>query len=113
MSWLDDLSVRTSQSLEKATASVYQYLDSRVSDAVVKVGNAATGNQSAAQLAQGQMGGQNQAAVPASGNNSPALLNSISSGMFNPQKIMSVLPILAVAGIGAYFLMGKKRGRRS
>lgn len=105
MEWLDDLKVRAQQSASNATQSIGSYLGSLVTEAVVKIGQPQTGNQSAAQLAAGQMGGVQSGGVPA-GSGAPALANAQSFSMFSPQ-VVSMLPMLALVGVGAYFLIGR------
>lgn len=96
MSFLDEIRARAEESLNNISTDVNSYFKTRVTDAVVKLGEPPKGNLTAAQIAQGQTG-----APAASQTIQPA-----SSG-FDFKKY---LPFLAI-GVGAYFILKAVKGK--
>lgn len=107
MSWVDDLQARAEQSIRNATNSIGDYLDNRVSDAVVIKGDGQNGNLSALQIAQGQRGGQAGQAGPKAPPN--ALQNAIQASGFVPEAVAPYVPMILAAG--ALFLVFRRKGR--
>lgn len=89
MSLFEDLKNRAAASFEDVSNNVYGYLESRVNDAVVKIGEPAAGNQTAVQIASGQTGGT--APVPS---------------MSSRASIQMPLVLMGVAA--AYILLSKR-----
>lgn len=94
MGWFDDLKTRAEQSFDNFGSDIGDYIKNRLTDAAVKVGEPAKGNQSEAQIAAGQAGGQPPMAA--------------SSQMDVNSQLMKYLPLIAVVGIMALVL---KRGK--
>jgi hypothetical protein len=104
MSIVDDLEARAQQSLDTGVTSVQDWIDSNASEAVIKLGDKALGNQTAAEIAAGQTGGQK---LSSQGTGNPTALNA------RPYPTLPIVgalsPIVLVAlGVGIYFLMKKK-----
>lgn len=109
MSWLDDLQSRVEQSISNAGNSVFSYLDNRVADdPAVIVGQGSKGNQSAAQISQGQFGGP----APMANAKAPAAstANAKQASMFSSSlaSIQPMLPVLLIGGALAFVLAHRK-----
>lgn len=102
MSWQDDLETRLQQSIQNVGNDINAYIQARVVDPVVKIGQPAQGNLSAAQIAAGQRG-QNPDASIEKDIGSPSDING------NGSMMKWVVPVVAISVV-AYFLLGKKRG---
>jgi len=96
MNFFDDLKTRLEQAGQQVEKDVNSYISNNITEPLVKVGQAATGNLSEAQIRQGQAGQAATASVlPQAVANNPGL----SMGM------------MAVIAIGAYFLFFSKKSR--
>ena len=104
MGWFDDLRARAEQSLDSVGSDITDFVKTRVTDAVVKVGEPQKGNQSAAQLAAGQAGGQSGIAGP---NASADQIQNASQASQIGSQFMKYLPLIAVAGL-AVVLFSRK-----
>lgn len=103
MGWFDDLQARVSDFQDTSLGgSISDYLESRVVDAVVKIGDQPTGNLSAAQIAAGQRGGTAPVVAPA-----PVAIMPSSHMDF-----AKYLPFILL-GTAAYFLIQKQKKSRS
>ena len=107
MSWVDDLQARAEQSIRNATNSIGDYLDNRVSDAVVVKSAGQNGNLSALEIAQGQRGGQAGQAGPKAAPN--ALQNAIQASGFVPEVVAPYVPMILAAA--ALYLVFSRKGR--
>jgi hypothetical protein len=96
MSWQDDLSTRLQQAGENVSKDIQGYLQARVVDPLVKIGEPAKGNLSAAELAQG-----------ARGTNTTQNVVVDSSEGFEFKQY--AIPIIAILAVG-FLLISKKRG---
>lgn len=94
MAFIDDLQARLQQSVQNVGNDINSYIQNRLTDAVVKVGEPPKGNQTAAQVAAGQTGQAQPMAVSAS--------QAISG--FDLKKLLIPAAVLAVG----YFLLSKK-----
>lgn len=90
MGLFDDLKERASSTFDNLSDTVYGYIETRVTDAVVKVGQPAGGNQTAAQVEAGQTGSTAPVAMPA--------------------RSSIQMPLVLVA-VAAAFLLFSKRSR--
>lgn len=94
MNFFDDLKTRVEQAGQQIEKDINSYISNNITEPLVKVGQAATGNLSDAQIKAGQTGGAapivSAQAVQAAG---------MSMGM------------LALIAVGAYFLFFSKKGR--
>lgn len=88
MSFFDDLKARAEESYNSVSGDIQSYLKDRVMDVVVKAGEPPKGNQTAAQIANGQAGGPAQVIAQAS-------------------SFAKYLPLLIVAGIAYVAFSGK------
>ena len=104
MAFLDDLEARAMQSIDTQSSTVQDWLESAVPDAVIKVGNTALGNQTAAQIAAGQPGGPKPLAAAS---NNPASKNASPYPTLPIVGAVSV-PVLIAIGVGIYFLMKRR-----
>ena len=95
MAFIDDLEARLKQSTQNIGNDINSYIQNRLTDAVVKIGEPPKGNLTAQQIAQGQTGQGQAIAAPAS--------QAVSSG-FNYNKLLIPAAILAVG----FFLLNKK-----
>ena len=98
MSWQDDLSARVEAATKNIGNDIQSYIKARVVDPVVKIGEPAKGNLSAAELAAGARGENPDAtiasdAMPASGD-----------------MMKYAIPIVAVVVLGYFLLKSKRRG---
>lgn len=101
----DELQQKAEASVDSVKNDIYSYFKSRVTTAVVKVGEPARGNQTAEQLARGEFGGQS--GVPAS--NQPAsLLMNAGSGVSPKSNLAAMLPMVLVAAAAGALLFGKR-----
>lgn len=96
MSWMDDLSVRIEQAKENIGNDINAYIQARVVDPVVKIGQPAQGNLSQAQIQAGATGDNPKAAVK------PMVQMASDS--------MKYLPLVILAGAALFILMKKQRG---
>ena len=100
MNFFDDIKTRLSQEVEKAGQKAKQdinsYISNNITEPLVKVGKAATGNLSEADIKAGK-----KAASP-----SPIIANA-------PVAVKAGLSVgmLALIGVGAYFLFFSKKSR--
>lgn len=112
MGFFDDFSANIQNSIENVKTDINGYIDSRLNDPVVKVGDIQTGNLNPLQLLQGMVGGKQPVAPPATKN--PVLIqNSASASQIKPPVLVAGLsvPVLIGIGVAAYFLFsGKSRG---
>lgn len=98
MAFIDDLEARLKQSTQNIGNDINSYIQNRLTDAVVKIGEPPKGNLSAAQLAQGQTG-QGQAIAPAA---------SVVSSRMDFKKLL--IPGAIVLALGFFLLSKKSRG---
>ena len=98
MSWQDDLSARLQAATQNIGNDIKGYLQARVVDPVVKIGEPAKGNLSALELSQG-----------ARGSNSNAQIVPDTGAMPTSSSAMNAIPFLIV-GVIAFLLISKKRG---
>jgi succinyl-CoA synthetase beta subunit len=106
MSWIDDLKTRAEQAVSNVQKDIGTYLQERVIEPVIKVGDPQGGNLTAAQIAAGARGGQG--GIPASNQPASALMNA------NPlanvsASLMQYLPLLILAGAAVMIF---KKGRK-
>jgi hypothetical protein len=110
MSWFDDISARISEVVpEGVRTDIGAYLQARVVDPVVKIGQPQTGNLSAEQLAAGARGG----AIPVAGPSSisPASQNAMQASMIiGGVNIMPMIAIGAVGILAVVLLSRRSRG---
>lgn len=108
MGFLDDLKTRVDQAVKNTENTVAGYLNSIDSAPTVVVGQPAGGNQTAAQIAQGQFGGSRPVAGPAA---TPGQLqNAAAASMFSGAAMSSMLPLLLIGGALYFFSGGRRRG---
>lgn len=91
MSWFDDLRARADESLNSVSGDIQDYLKTRITEAVVKVGEPPKGNLSAAQIAAGQTG------APTPSRAMPAAVSDYAK----------FLPLIAVAAVAYFAFAGK------
>lgn len=106
MGFFDDLQARADESLNQLKGDVTSYLENRVMSAVVKVGEPAKGNLSAAQIAAGQTGGPAPIAPPSGGN----VQNSSQASQISMGLQQYILPLVLAVGIGFIVFSKKSRG---
>lgn len=96
MNFFDDLKTRVEQAGQQVEKDVNAYISNNITEPLVKVGQAATGNLSDAQIKAGQTGQAQTASVL------PAAVAA------NPKMSFAVM---AMIGLGAYFLFFSKKSR--
>lgn len=107
MSWFDDLQARVNEAIPEGIRNdIGSYLQARVVDPVIKIGQPQTGNLSAAEIAAGARGGV-QPVAPAQPQPVPV---SMAASMVSPEKLKIWLPLAAV-GLAAWVVLGSKRAR--
>jgi hypothetical protein len=87
MGLFDEWKERATSSLDNLSDTVYGYLETRVTDAVVKVGQPAGGNQTAAQVEAGQTG---------------------STQPMAPVRSSVQMPLVLIAAAAAFILFSKR-----
>lgn len=107
MGFFDDLQARADQSLNQLKGDVTSYLESRVMSAVVKVGEPAKGNLTAAQIAAGQTGAPEPIAPPSGGG---SVQNSSQASQISMGLQQYALPLILALGIGFLVFSKKSRG---
>lgn len=106
MGFFDDISVRLQQSAQNQLNDINSYIQNRVTDVVVKIGQPPKGNLSAAELAQGQQGaGVAQAAPTGASVQNSAQASQISEGL---QKY--AIPLALALGLSFVLFSKKSRG---
>jgi hypothetical protein len=100
MGWFDDLQARVSdfQDTELGT-SISDYVNNRVVDAVVKIGDPPTGNLSATQIAAGARGGA-----------APVQASPVAMTPTAQSPVMKYLPFIAIGLVAVLLLQKKSRG---
>jgi hypothetical protein len=108
MGWIDDLRTRVDQAKDSVINDATTYFKARVNDEFVKVGQAANGNKTAAEIAAGQTGSTAPIAAP----QAPAAI--LQNAVAGSQQIMTdygkyILPV--GIGLAALFFLSKKARR--
>lgn len=99
MGWMDDLKMRAEQAFDDAKGGLQDYLAKSGAEAVVKIAAPRTGNLSAAQIAAGQRGAP------------PAMQPPVQVAKPVAMQAAAISkPILLAIGVGAYFLLQRRRG---
>lgn len=111
MSWVDDLQMRVQQINDAVPKDIKDFFNQKAKDEFVKFGKKQLGNLTAADLARGETGDNDNARI-AQDQSDPASMNAnqASQMMTMSQQMMSYLPFILVGGIGLYFLTKKRRG---
>lgn len=110
MGFFDDLQARVNEVVPEGIRNdIGSYLQARVVDPVVKIGQPATGNLSAEQLASGARGGSTPVASPAS----PAVASMNAGAKSAFDTVKPYLPIIGLALVGGIvFSMVSRRARK-
>lgn len=106
-SWLDDLQARVEQATSGIVTDINAYINTRVVEPVVKIGQPQSGNLTAAQIAAGQKGTPAPIAAPKA--QAKAVQNAVQASQLAENDWIQYAPIL-IAGIGAFFFFKKSRG---
>lgn len=106
MGFFDDLKVRAEQSVNIVSNDINTYIQTRLTDAVVKVGEAPKGNLSAAQIAAGQTGQTASVAAPSGA----SVQNSSQASQLSSGIQQYLLPIALAVGISFFLFSKKSRG---
>ena len=107
MGFFDDLAARVNEVVPEGIRNdIGGYLQARVVDPVVKIGQPATGNLSAEQLAAGQRGGAVAVASPSA--SAASTMNASARSAFDSIKPHMTLILIGVAGVAVVMLMARK-----
>lgn len=107
MGFFDDLAARVNEVVPEGIRNdIGGYLQARVVDPVVKIGQPATGNLSAEQIAAGQRGGAVPVAAPAAP--ASATMNASVQSAFASIKPHMTLILIGVAGVAVVMLLARK-----
>jgi hypothetical protein len=107
MGWIDDLKTRVDQAKDSVINDATTYFKARVNDEFVKVGQAANGNKTAAEIAAGQTGSTAPIASP----QAPAaiLQNAVTASSQAIADYGKYIPFVAIGVIALVFLSKKAR----
>lgn len=108
MSWIDDIQMRVQQLNDAVPKDIKDAFNKVAKDEFVKFGQKQLGNLTPLEIAQGQTG-DNQNAAIANDNMDAASMNANQASQIMSMG-MNYLPYILIGGVAIYFLMKKRRG---
>lgn len=110
MSWLDDLRVRVEEVIPDGIRNdIGSYLQSRLVDPVIAIGQPQAGNLTAAQIAAGERGA---AAATAPAQPVPVSVNGVNVGNGGGMNMATLVPMLAIGALAIALIVTSGGGRR-